>query len=49
MKKGKAITLLSVVCALLAVLLAMTFVRFSVGVKDYNSIIGAIELGYDME
>ena len=49
MKKGKAITLLSIVCVLLAALLVMTFIRFSFGVKDYNSIVGAIDLDYDME
>ena len=49
MKKGKAITLLSVVCVLMAVLLAMTFVRFSYGIYDYNSILGAVKLDYDIE
>lgn len=49
MKKGKAITLLSIVCVLLAALLVCTFARFTVGVKDYNSFVGAIELDYDME
>ena len=49
MKKGKAITLLSVVSVLMAVLLAMTFVRFSYGIYDYNSILGAVKLDYDIE
>ena len=49
MKKGKAITLLSIVCVLMAVLLAMTFVRFSYGIYDYNSILGAVNLDYDIE
>ncbi len=48
MKKGKAITLLSIVSVLLAALLVLTFARFSFGVKDYNSIVGAIDLDYDM-
>lgn len=49
MKKGKAITLLSIVCVLLAALFVMTFARFPVGVKDdYISIVGAIDLDYDM-
>lgn len=49
MKKGKAITLLSIISVLLAVIAVFTFVRFSVGVKEYNSVLGAISLDYDME
>lgn len=48
MKKGKAITLLSIVCVILAFVLVMTFASFPVGVKDYNSVLGAIELDYDI-
>ena len=48
MKKGKSITLLSIICLVMAFLVAMTFVRFSVGVKEYNGVIGAIEQDYDI-
>ena len=48
MKKGKAITLLSLICLIMAFLVVMTFVRFPVGVKNYNGVLGAIELDYDM-
>lgn len=48
MRKGKAITLLSIVSVIMTFILVMTFVRFSVGVKDYNSALGAIELDYDI-
>lgn len=48
MKKGKSITLLSIICLVMAFLIAMTFVRFSVGVKEYNGVIGAIEQDYDI-
>ncbi len=49
MKKGKAITLLSIISVLMAALLVMTFVRFSYGIYDYNSILGAVDLDYDIE
>ena len=49
MTKGKSIFLLTVVCLLLAILAAATFVRFPIGTKDYNSILGAISLDYDIE
>lgn len=49
MKKGKSITLLTIVCVLMALLIAMTFATFSVGVKNYNGVIGAIELDYDLK
>lgn len=48
MSKGKSITLLTIVSVLMAFVLVMTFVRFPIGVKDYNSLLGAVELGYDM-
>lgn len=48
MKKGKSITLLSIVCFIMAFLIVMTFVRFPIGVKNYNSVLGAIELDYDI-
>lgn len=49
MKKGKAITLLSILSVLVAFVLVMTFIRFPVGIKNYNSALGAIELDYDIE
>ena len=48
MSKGKSITLLTIISVLMAFVLTMTFVRFSIGVKDYNSPIGAVELDYDI-
>ena len=49
MSKKKSITLLSIISVLVAFVLVMSFVRFSVGVKNYNSVIGAIDLDYDMQ
>ncbi len=50
MSKGKSITLLSIISVLMAFVLVMTFARFSVGeVKQYNSLLGAVELDYDLE
>ena len=50
MGKKKAITLLTIVSVLLAFILVMTFARFPVGeVKYYNSLLGAVELDYDLE
>ena len=48
MKKGKSITLLSILSFILACLLVITFVRFEVGVYNFNSVLGAIELDYDI-
>ena len=48
MSKGKSITLLTIISVILTVVLTMTFLRFEIGVKDYNSAVGAIELDYDM-
>ena len=48
MRKGKAITLLTIISLITAFILVMTFVRFSVGVKNYNSVLGAIDLNYDL-
>ncbi len=49
MKKGKAITLLTIVSIIMAFCLVMSFLRFSYGTKyDYNSVLGAINLDYDM-
>ncbi len=48
MSKGKSITLLTIISVLMALVLVMTFLRFPIGVKDYNSPIGAVELDYDI-
>ncbi len=48
MKKGKAITLLSLISLILVAAIVATFASFSVGIKDYNSILGAVNLDYDM-
>lgn len=48
MSKGKSITLLSIVSALMAIILVMSFLRFPIGVKDYNSALGAISQDYDI-
>ncbi len=49
MKKGKAITLLTIVSIIMAFCLVMSFLRFSYGTKyDYNSVLGAIDLDYDL-
>lgn len=46
--KGKHITLLSILCVVMAFLLVMTVVRFPMGVQDYNGVLGAIDLDYDL-
>ena len=47
--KGKAITLLSILCLVLAFFLVMTFIAFPIGAKDkYNGVLGAIEFDYDV-
>ncbi len=48
MKKGKAITLLSIISVVLAFLLVVTFLRCSVGLYNYKSLIGSIALDYDL-
>ena len=48
MSKGKSITLLSIISVIMAAFLALAFIRFPIGVKDYNSLLGAIKLDYDM-
>lgn len=48
MSKRKSITLLTILSVLMAAIIALTFVRFSVGVKDYNSLLGAIKQDYDI-
>jgi hypothetical protein len=49
MSKGKSITLLSIVSVLVAIMLVMTFIRFPIGIHNYNSVLGAIELDYDVD
>ncbi|MCQ2387444.1 MAG: hypothetical protein MJ066_03235 [Clostridia bacterium] len=50
MKKAKSTILFSIICAIIAFLIVMTFVRFPIGkTKNYNSLIGAIELDYDVK
>ena len=49
MKKSKAITLLTIIGVLLVALVTMTFLRFTAGITDYNSILGAINLDYDIK
>ena len=48
MSKGKSITLLTIISVLMSFVLVMTFLRFPIGVKDYNSPIGALQLDYDI-
>lgn len=48
MKKNLAITLLSILSVLLAAFIFFTFVPFSVGMKNYNTILGSIEYDYDL-
>lgn len=49
MSKKKSITLLTIVSIIMAFILVMTFIRFPMGVKEYQSALGAIELDYDLE
>lgn len=48
MKKGKSITLLTVIALVMAFLTVMTFLRFDAGTKTYNSVLGAIQTDYDI-
>ncbi len=49
MGKGKSITLLSLLCAVIIALSVLAFVPFQVGTKNYNSFLGAIEWDYDVD
>lgn len=49
MKKWKAVTLLTVICVILALAAVLTFARFPIGVKDYNSVLGAVDFDSDVE
>ena len=48
MKKGKSIALLSAISILMVLLIAITFIRLPMGVRNFNSILGAIETDYDI-
>ncbi len=49
MSKIKSTILFCIVCVLMACLALITFVRFPVGINDFKSVLGAIELDYDMQ
>ena len=49
MSKGKSITLLSIISVIIALVLVMSFIRFPVGIYNYNSLLGAVNLDYDLE
>ena len=49
MSKRKSITLLTIISIVMAIIIVLTFARFPIGVKNYNSALGAIELDYDIE
>lgn len=48
-KKKGLIFLLSTICLIMAFLISMTFVRFTAGTSKFNSLLGAIDLDYDLE
>ncbi|MBR1983080.1 MAG: hypothetical protein IKA12_00135 [Clostridia bacterium] len=48
MKKGKSITLLSIIGVIMALLIFITFARFPVGINNFNSVLGAINTDYDI-
>ncbi len=49
MKKSKSIVLLSIIGVIIAGLIVLSFLRFPVGIKNFNSFIGAVDLDYDLE
>lgn len=49
MSKIKSIFLLSIISVLVTFVLVMTFIRFPIGIRNYNSVLGAIELDYDLQ
>lgn len=49
MKKSKSIVLLSIIGVIMAGLIVLSFLRFPVGIKNFNSFIGAVDLDYDLE
>lgn len=48
MNKGKSITLLSIIGFIMAVLIALTFLRFPVGVYNFNGVLGGIDKDYSL-
>ncbi len=48
MKKGKSITLLSIIGVIMALLIFITFARFPIGINNFNSVLGAIDTDYDI-
>ena len=49
MKKGKSITLLSIIGVIMACLLVITFLRFPFGAKEnFTGILGGIDLDYSL-
>lgn len=48
MKKWKATVLLTITLVITAILTVVAFVRFPVGVKDFNGFLGAIQTDYDV-
>lgn len=48
MKKSRSITLLTILSVLLISILLFTFIRFPIGIKNYNSIFGTIKYDYDI-
>ncbi len=48
MKKKSSITLLIIISVIMAVLVFFTFASFEIGIKNYNSVPGAIETEYDI-
>lgn len=48
MKKSRSIALLSILSIFLIVTLVFTFIKFPIGIKNYNSIFGTIEYDHDV-
>ncbi len=48
MSKRKSVTLLTIISVLMAITLVLSFIRFPIGVNDYNSLLGAVKLDYDL-
>lgn len=47
--KIRSVILLSILSVIMAAVLVFTFLRFPVGISNYNSAVGAIDLDYDVE
>lgn len=48
LNKSGSVVLLSLLCIVMAFVLVMSFLRFPIGVQDYNSVLGAVKLDYDI-